>query len=73
MNDHEQIPNWAIELIKQSTETNTKVTSLTEWIERNIKDFEMRLRQLEQFKWILVGISLASGGVGAMLAKLLGA
>lgn len=73
MNDHEQIPNWAIELIKQSTETNTKVTSLTEWIERNIKDFEMRLRQLEQFKWILIGISLASGGVGAMLAKFLGA
>lgn len=71
--DNEQIPNWAIELIKQSTETNTKVTSLTEWIERNIKDFEMRLRQLEQFKWILVGISLASGGVGALLAKFLGA
>lgn len=73
MGDNEQIPNWAIELIKQSTETNTKVTSLTEWIERNIKDFEMRLRQLEQFKWILVGISLASGGVGAVLAKFLGA
>lgn len=73
MSDYEQIPNWAIELIKQSTETNTKVTSLTEWIERNIKDFEMRLRQLEQFKWILVGISLASGGVGALLANLLGA
>lgn len=72
MND-DQIPNWAIELIKQSTETNTKVTTLTEWIERNIKDFEMRLRQLEQFKWILVGIALASGGVGAALAKLLGA
>lgn len=71
--NEDQIPNWAIELIKQSTETNTKVTSLTEWIERNIKDFEMRLRQLEQFKWILIGISLASGGVGAVLAKILGA
>lgn len=71
MND-DQIPNWAIELIKQSTETNTKVTSLTEWIERNIKDFEMRLRNLEQFKWVLIGVSLASGGIGAGLMKLIG-
>jgi len=69
----EQIPNWAIELIKQSTETNTKVTSLSEWIERNIKDFEMRLRALEQFKWVLVGVSLASGGIGAGIMKMIGA
>jgi predicted component of type VI protein secretion system len=68
----EQIPNWAIELIKQSTETNTKVTSLSEWIERNIKDFEMRLRALEQFKWVLIGVSLASGGVAAGLMKMIG-
>lgn len=72
MND-EQIPNWAIELIKQSTETNTKLTALTDWIERNIKDFEERLRQLEQFKWVLIGIALASGGIGAGIVKLLGA
>ena len=71
--DNEQIPNWAIELIKQSTETNTKVTSLSEWIERNIKDFEMRLRSLEQFKWVLVGVSLASGGIGAGIMKVIGA
>lgn len=71
--DNEQIPNWAIELIKQSTETNTKVTSLSEWIERNIKDFEMRLRALEQFKWVLVGVALASGGVGAGIMKMIGA
>ena len=70
--DNEQIPNWAIELIKQSTETNTKVTSLSEWIERNIKDFEMRLRSLEQFKWVLVGVSLASGGIGAGIMKVIG-
>ena len=72
MND-DQIPNWAIELIKQSTETNTKLTTLSDWIERNIKDFEERLRALEQFKWVLVGIALAAGGVGAGLAKMLGA
>jgi len=70
--DNEQIPNWAIELIKQSTETNTKVTSLSEWIERNIKDFEMRLRALEQFKWVLIGVSLISGGIGAGIMKMIG-
>lgn len=37
------------------------------------KDHEDRIRQLEQFKWLLVGVSLASGGIGAVLAKLLGA
>jgi hypothetical protein len=36
------------------------------------EDHETRIRQLEQFKWLLVGISLASGGVGAVIAKLVG-
>jgi hypothetical protein len=36
------------------------------------EDHETRIRQLEQFKWLLVGISLASGGVGAVMAKLVG-
>lgn len=36
------------------------------------EDHETRIRQLEQFKWLLVGVSVASGGIGAALAKLLG-
>ena len=75
----EQIPNWAIELIKQSTESNAKLTALTEWVERATTDsaitqrkFEERLRALEQFKWVLVGIALASSGLSAFLTKLIG-
>jgi hypothetical protein len=40
---------------------------------KQTEDHEGRIRQLEQFKWLLVGVSLASGGLGALLAKLLGA
>ena len=37
---------------------------------KQTEDHENRIRQLEQFKWLLVGVSLASGGVGAALAQL---
>lgn len=40
---------------------------------KQTEDHEGRIRQLEQFKWLLVGVSLASGGIGALVAKLLGA
>lgn len=68
----EQIPAWAIELIKQVERLNEKIPTHVEWVERNIKDHELRLRQLEQFKWVLVGISLASGGLAAGLMKVVG-
>ena len=35
------------------------------------EDHETRIRQLEQFKWLLVGVSVASGGVGALIANLI--
>lgn len=71
-NDNESIPVWAIELIRQVERLNEKLPTHVEWVERNIKDHEMRLRQLEQFKWVLVGIALASGGVGAAIVKVIG-
>ena len=71
--DSENIPTWAIELIKQVERLNEKLPNHVEWVERNIKDHEMRLRQLEQFKWVLVGIALASGGVSAAIMKAIGA
>lgn len=40
---------------------------------KQTEDHESRIRQLEQFKWLLVGVSLASGSIGAVIAKLLGA
>ena len=76
----ESTPNWAVEIIKSIERLDAKI-SVTEqrhadfgdWTSRNIKDFELRLRILEQFRWLLVGIALASGGVGAVIAKLVGA
>lgn len=72
MSEHENIPSWAIELIKQVERLNEKLPNHVEWVERNIKDHEMRLRNLEQFKWVLIGLSLASGGISAFLTKMIG-
>ena len=40
---------------------------------KQTEDHEARIRQLETFKWLLLGVALASGGVGAMVARMLGA
>jgi hypothetical protein len=68
----ENIPAWAIELIKQVERLNEKIPTHVEFVERNLKDHETRLRSLEQFKWVLVGLALASGGLGAFLTKVIG-
>ena len=70
--ESDNIPAWAIELIKQVERLNEKLPNHVEWVERNMKDHELRLRQLEQFKWVLVGLALASGAAGASLVKMLG-
>ena len=70
--ESENIPAWAIELIKQVERLNEKLPNHVEWVERNMKDHEMRLRNLEQFKWILVGLAFAAGGAGAGLVNMLG-
>ena len=69
----DNIPAWAIELIKQVERLNEKLPNHVEWVERNLKDHEMRLRNLEQFKWILVGLAMASGAAGAGLMRMIGA
>lgn len=83
-----------LELTKQITALTEKVTILNErlpnhiaWTERNVKDHESRLRDLEQtvprdlreqlfqlnqFRWVIIGIAVASGGVGAALTKIIG-
>lgn len=35
------------------------------------RDHENRLRKLEQFKWVIVGLAGASGGLGGYAASLL--
>lgn len=70
--DNEQIPSWAIELIKQVERLNEKIPTHVEWVERNLKDHENRIRTLEQFRWMVVGMVGLSGVLGAFIGKLLG-
>ncbi len=67
----ENMPAWAIELIRQVERLNEKIPNHVTWTERNVLDHEKRLRSLEQFRWTLIGISVASGGVSAIVSALL--
>lgn len=65
MND--EIPAWAIDLIKQIERLNEKIPTHVDWVERNIKDHEMRLRMLERRMWIIAGAATIIGAVGTMI------
>ena len=65
MND--EIPAWAIDLIKQIERLNEKIPTHIDWVERNIKDHEMRLRMLERRMWIIAGAATIIGAVGTMV------
>ena len=64
---NEDIPQWAIELIKQVERLNEKIPTHIDWVERNIKDHEMRLRMLERRMWIIAGAATIIGAVGTMV------
>ena len=53
----DEIPIWAIELIKQVERLNEKLPTHIDWVERNIKDHEMRIRNLERRMWVIAGAS----------------
>lgn len=59
----DQIPTWAIELIKQVERLNEKIPTHIDWVERNMKDHEIRIRNLERKMWIVAGGSAVAGGV----------
>ena len=61
MND--DIPAWAIELIRQVERLNEKLPTHVDWVERNIKDHEMRIRSLERKIWLAMGAAAVAGGV----------
>ncbi len=69
MND-EQIPTWAIELIKQVERLNEKIPTHIDWVERNMKDHELRSRALERKMWIVAGASAVIGAVASALFSL---
>ena len=65
--NNDEIPTWAIELIKQVERLNEKIPTHVDWVERNIKDHEMRLRAVERKIWVVAG---AAGVVGAAMTFL---
>jgi hypothetical protein len=68
---HEEIPAWAIELIKQVERLNEKIPTHIDWVERNIKDHEMRLRNLERRMWVVAGASAVMGAIAASVWRTL--
>lgn len=69
--NNDDIPNWAIELIKQVERLNEKIPTHVDWVERNIKDHEMRLRAIERKIWIVAGAAGVIGAVVTFFAQVL--
>jgi hypothetical protein len=67
----EQIPTWAIELIKQVERLNEKLPTHVDWVEKTLYDQEKRIRTLEQFRWMLLGVASISGVLGALISRYL--
>lgn len=72
MSDQEIVPVWAQELIREVTILNERLPNHITWTERNVLDHEKRIRVLEQFRWMIVGIVGIAGFLGAWITKLLG-
>ena len=65
MND--EIPAWAIDLIKQIERLNEKIPTHVDWVERNIKDHEMRLRAIERKIWVVAGAAGVISGAATIV------
>lgn len=63
----EQIPAWAIELIKQVERLNEKIPTHIDWVERNMKDHELRIRALERKLWFVAGASAVIGAIASAI------
>jgi hypothetical protein len=70
--NEEQLFEAVINLIKQVERLNERIPAHIDWVEKELKDHETRIRNLEQFRWILLGIAIASGGLATGFAKWLG-
>ena len=72
MDNQEIVPVWAQELIREVTILNERLPNHITWTERNVLDHEKRIRQLEQFRWMISGMVGLSGFIGAIIGKWLG-
>lgn len=68
---HEEIPAWAIELIKQVERLNEKIPTHIDWVERNMKDHEIRIRNLERRIWMAMGGAAVIGAAVSYLMQII--
>jgi hypothetical protein len=61
--ENENIPVWAIELIKQVERLNEKIPSHIDWATRNVIDHEKRIRDLEKARWQTAWITALASAV----------
>lgn len=74
----EMTPKWAVELLIGFEKLDAKITAAeernnahSEWAVRNTLDHEKRIRTLEQFRWMILGVVAISGLLGGLVTKLL--
>lgn len=81
---NDMTPKWGVDILIAIERLDAKIganderhTNSAAWAERNIKDHEVRLRALEQFRWAVAGISAIGGsaaaGVIVAIVKAIGA
>lgn len=71
--DSENIPAWAIELIKQVERLNEKIPTHIDWVERNLADHERRIRFVERWFWMIIaGASILGGLLGSWIQQIVG-
>jgi len=59
----EQIPVWAQALIREVTILNERLPNHVDWTERNIKDHEHRIRDLEKARWQTAWVTAGASAV----------
>lgn len=69
----QEVPLWAQELIREVTILNERLPNHIDYTQRNIADHESRIRTLEAFRWLLLGVASISGVLGAFITRMIGA
>jgi type IV secretory pathway component VirB8 len=59
----ETIPVWAQALIREVTILNERLPNHVDWTERNIKDHEHRIRDLEKARWQTAWVTAGASAV----------
>ena len=59
----ENVPEWAQSLIREVTILNERLPTHVDWTERNIKDHEIRLRDLEKARWQTAWVTAAASAI----------